>query len=39
VLPLLFRGTIAREVRENRIPAPRAGESAAQPADQTAVAS
>ena len=27
VLPLLFRGTIARAVRENRIPSPRVGES------------
>jgi hypothetical protein len=39
VLPLLFRGTIASEIRENRIPAPRASESAAQRAEQTAVAS
>jgi hypothetical protein len=37
VLPLLFRGTIARGIRESRIPAPRVGESAAQAAEQTAV--
>ncbi|HEX4288332.1 MAG TPA: hypothetical protein VH021_05415, partial [Trebonia sp.] len=35
VLPLLFRGRIARGLREGRIPAPR-GESAAQPAAQAA---
>jgi hypothetical protein len=29
VLPLLFRGTIARAVRENRIPLPRTGENSA----------
>jgi hypothetical protein len=39
VLPLLFHGTIASEIREGRIPAPRAGESAAQPVAQPAVAS
>jgi hypothetical protein len=38
VLPLLFRGTVARGIRENRIPAPRAGQSAPQAADRTAVA-
>jgi hypothetical protein len=37
VLPLLFRGTIARGIRESRIPAPRVGESATQAAEQTAV--
>jgi hypothetical protein len=38
VLPLLFRGSIARGLLESRIPAPRAAESAPQEAQPTAVA-
>jgi hypothetical protein len=38
VLPLLFRGKIASGFREGRIPSPRVGETAAQPAERTAVA-
>ena len=38
VLPLLFRGKNASAFRENRVPAPRLGESETQAAEQTAVA-
>ena len=37
VLPLLFRGGIARGIRESRVPAPRVGESATQAAEGTEV--
>jgi len=38
VLPLLFRGAMARAIRESRVPAPRAGESTAPVAGQTTAA-